>query len=344
MASASSQSYLYIGLAGETVPGREVRTGLYRSLAGEGSWESITAGLPSEPQVRALAVHPKQPNVVLAGTQDGVYRSDDHGGHWERLSAPKPGLAVWSLLFHPRDPDVIFAGYEPYAIYRSDNGGKSWGRLPMDVTFPDVTVRPVVSPKRILGMAIDPAYPMEMYAAVEVGGLLRSLDGGEKWESVSEGYYVNDDPVDMHGVAVSAAQPRTVFTISRIGMWRSPDRGEHWQHVQLEMLSPRGTYCRDIFVAPDDPRTMYCAAGPAFRSEEGALFASHDSGQSWSRMDLGTKPKSTMFAVDIDPRNSTHLYCTTSGGEVFYSRDKGMSWKTNPLPEGATQVYSLAVG
>jgi photosystem II stability/assembly factor-like uncharacterized protein len=183
-------------------------------------------------------------------------------------------------------------------------------------------VRPVVSPKRILGIAIDPAYPAEMYAAVEVGGLLRSLDGGEKWESVSEGYYVNDDPVDMHGVAVSAAQPRTVFTISRIGMWRSPDRGEHWQHVQLEMLSPRDLL-PGYLVAPDDPRTMYCAAGPAFRSEEGALFRSQDSGQSWSRLNLGAKPKSTMFAVDIDPRNSTHLYCTTSGGEVFYPRTKG---------------------
>ena len=79
MASASSQSYVYVGLAGETVPGREVRTGLYRSLAGEGTWESLTAGLPSEPQVRALAVHPKQPNVVLAGTQDGIYRSEQSG-------------------------------------------------------------------------------------------------------------------------------------------------------------------------------------------------------------------------------------------------------------------------
>jgi photosystem II stability/assembly factor-like uncharacterized protein len=89
---------------------------------------------------------------------------------------------------------------------------------------------------------------------------------------------------------------------------------------------------------------MYCAAGPAFRSEEGALFRSQDSGQSWSRMDLGTKPQSTMFAVDIDPRNSAHIYCTTSGGEVFYSHDKGLSWKANPLLAGATQVYSLAVG
>ena len=342
MATASSQSYVYIGLAGETVPGREVRTGLYRSLAGESSWESITAGLPSSRR-SARYGHPKQPNVVLAGSQDGVYRSADHGGHWERLSAPKPGLAVWSLQFHPRDPDVIFAGYEPYAIYRSDNGGKSWDRLPMDVTFPDVTVRPVVSPKRILGIAIDPAYPTEMYAAVEVGGLLRSLDGGEKWESISEGYYVNDDPVDMHGVAVSAAQPRTVFTISRIGMWRSPDRGEHWQHVQLEMLSP-GYLLPGYPRGSDDPRTMYGAAGPAFRSEEGALFRSQDSGQSWSRPDLGTKPKSTMFAVDIDPRDSTHLYCTTSGGEVFYSRDQGRHWQANPILEGATQVYSMAVG
>ncbi len=144
--TSATQSYVYAGLAGETVPGREVRTGLYRSPRGEGSWESITDGLPSEPQVRALAVHPTQPNVVLAGTQDGIYRSDDHGGHWQRLSAPKPGLAVWSLLFHPRDPDVMFAGYEPYAIYRSENGGKSWDGLPMDVTFPDITVRPVVSP------------------------------------------------------------------------------------------------------------------------------------------------------------------------------------------------------
>jgi photosystem II stability/assembly factor-like uncharacterized protein len=344
MASTSAQCYVYAGLGGETVPGREVRTGLYRSLAGDGGWESITTGLPAEPQVRALAVHPTQPNVLLAGTQDGIYRSDNHGGHWERLSAPKPGLAVWSLRFHPRQPDVIFAGYEPYAVYRSDNGGTSWERLPMDVTFPDVTVRPVVTPKRILDIAIDPAYPTEIYAAVEVGGLLRSLNGGETWESISEGYYVNDDPVDMHGVAVSTAQPRTVFTISRIGMWRSPDRGEHWQHVQLEMLSPRGTYCRDILVAPDDPRTMYCAAGPAFRSEEGALFRSQDSGQTWSRLDLGSKPRSTMFAVDIDPRNSAHIYCTTSGGEVFYSRDKGLNWTVNPLLEGATQVYSMAVG
>ena len=40
---------------------------------------------------------------------------------------------------------------------------------------------------------MDPTYPDEMYAAIEVGGLIRSLDGGDTWGSISEGFYVNDE-------------------------------------------------------------------------------------------------------------------------------------------------------
>jgi photosystem II stability/assembly factor-like uncharacterized protein len=321
-----------------------VHSGLYRSLAGEGPWEVLTAGLPADPQVRAIAVHPQRPAVVVIGTQHGIYRSDDQGDHWERLSAPAPGLAVWSLLFHPHDPDLLFAGYEPYGIYRGEKGGEQWRRLPMSIAFPDVTMRPRELPKRVIGMAIDPTAPAEIYAAVEVGGLLRSLDGGESWQGVSEGHYVNDDPVDLHRVAVTSARPHTPYIIGRIGMFRSRDRGEHWQYLALEQLSPRGTYCRDIRVAPDDPNTLYVAGGAGFRSAMGALFRSQDGGDTWSKMDLGREPRSTMFAVDIDPRHPAHLYCATSDGEVFYSRDTGGTWQAHPLPEGATQVYTLAVG
>ena len=41
-------------------------------------------GLPADPQVRALLVHPDNPSTVFAGTQDGVYRSDDRGDTWNR--------------------------------------------------------------------------------------------------------------------------------------------------------------------------------------------------------------------------------------------------------------------
>ena len=74
-------SYLYLGLAGETGPGRAVHTGLCRLADGSDEWEALQRGLPAAPAVRALAVHPLKPEIVYAGTQSGPYRSADRGEH-----------------------------------------------------------------------------------------------------------------------------------------------------------------------------------------------------------------------------------------------------------------------
>ena len=109
--STNRTSYVYVGLAGETAPGRPVKSGLYRMAAGDETWELLTLGLPEAPAIRAIATHPEDADVVYVGTQAGVYRSADHGEHWERLEIKDHGLPVWSLLFDPRDPDVLYAGY-----------------------------------------------------------------------------------------------------------------------------------------------------------------------------------------------------------------------------------------
>ena len=83
MANNGHRTYIYVGLAGE---GDNISEGgLLRRTEGEDEWQSITNGLPSEPQVRALLVHPENPAIVYVGTQLGVYRSDDRGDHWEAL-------------------------------------------------------------------------------------------------------------------------------------------------------------------------------------------------------------------------------------------------------------------
>jgi hypothetical protein len=119
-------SFVYVGLAGETAPGRPMKSGLYRLAAGDDRWESLTGGLPEAPAIRAIAAHPDHPETVFVGTQAGPYRSNDHGEHWERLDIADHGLPVWSLLFDPRDPACMYAGYENCEIYRSDDGGEHW--------------------------------------------------------------------------------------------------------------------------------------------------------------------------------------------------------------------------
>ena len=263
---------------------------------------------------------------------------------WEKLDVPDHGLPVWSLLVAPHDPRVLYAGYENCEIFRSEDGGAHWEQLPVVVRFPEITVAHGANPaKRILELAVSPADPNEIYGAIEVGGLIRSLDGGEHWENVSHGQYVNDDTVDMHGVLVGRWRPGTVFAISRAGLFSSTDQGAHWASARLEPLNPKGqTYCRDIRETPGDPRTMWVAAGATFQSEVGVLFRSKDGGASWSRVDMGLKPQSTMFAVAFDERQPRRMFTAASGGEVFASEDGGTSWTARPLPAGATQIYAMA--
>jgi photosystem II stability/assembly factor-like uncharacterized protein len=314
--------------------------GLFRKAVEDAHWQALTHGLPQPTEVRAIAVHPQDPALVFAGTQDGPYRSHNGGDSWEQLDFPGPERVVWSFTFHPTDADIIYCGTAPGAVFRSDDGGGHWKRLPTD-PGPDV-VR-MDFPTRTIAMAIDPAHPQHLYVGLEVGGVIRSLDGGETWKAVNNGLAGDVGRLDLHGVQVSAVQPDTVFISVRAGLLRSPDRGEHWESIDLGKFSSI-TYCRDLRLAPDDPRTLYVSLGQAARSAEGALLRSRDLGTTWERVDHGLTPKSTMMAVALTGRQPRCVYCCTRDGEVFGTHDAGATWGAYPLPTGAQEVRALACG
>ena len=82
-----------------------------------------------------------------------------------------------------------------------------------------------------------------------------------------------------------------------------------------------GSYCRDLAVAPDDPRTIYLASGagggaaPPDTVPEGALFRSRDIGETWERLDLGDVPPGRMMQVAIDPSVPSRISCGAYSGE-----------------------------
>ena len=185
-----------------------------------------------------------------------------------------------------------------------------------------------------------------------------------------DGLYVTNNTVDLHGVQISPAAPGTVFIIAQVAMFRGFDRGHHWEHVRFGEMFPGGSYCRDLQVAPDDPKTLYLAAGaggggaPPGTEEEGALFRSRDLGDTWERLDIGDTPPSRMFQIAIDRAAPSHVYCCTGYGHFYGSYDGGDTWtgsqntrrdveKPPHLPDGLrmrasaprdeTVVYGLVV-
>lgn len=119
--------------------------------------------------------------VVLAGTPNGIYRSDDLGKTWhgenEGLNIPH----VRNLIYYLKDRALVLAGTEPAAIFISPDDGKSWRECPEVAKLRDKHGwNPPYSPNAgcIRGFAY---HGHRIYAAAEQGGVLGSDDGGESW-------------------------------------------------------------------------------------------------------------------------------------------------------------------
>ena len=329
--TTGNNTYVYVGA--ET-------SGLYRLSPGSDRWEELTQGLPADPIVPGVVVHPNDPSVIYAGTQDGPYRSTDRGDHWERLDYPNSGAPVWTFLFRPGDPNVMYLGTAPGEIYRSVNGGDSWQKLPAAMGSNECAM---AFPTRVIGLTADPSAPDDLYAALEVAGVIRSSDGGDSWEEITGSLAPSEDTLDLHGIQCTAASPNTVFITTRQGPFIGPDRGREWIPVEFGNFSPI-TYTRDLMTAPHDPNLMYVSIGAAARSSQGALYRSRDLFRTFERVDRGIEANSTMMAVAVDARAPSHIYSISRDGQMFGTLDDGANWTTYPLPEKARECRGLAAG
>jgi photosystem II stability/assembly factor-like uncharacterized protein len=350
MATSSGRSHVWVGAARTSAaPG-----GIFRKAVGDGGWERLAKGLPDPLDVHAITLDPGDPGVVYVGATQGLFRSADCGERWERLGVPD-GLEVWSVLVRPGSR-TVYAGTSPVAVYRSDDGGSRFRALPR-ATLPE---RVTMSfPCRVMRLDADPSRPEHVYAAVEVGGVMRSLDGGETWDDCGKDLVElaqrphlksriqsdteNEGMLDAHALCVSAAEPGTVFLAVRMGLFRSPDQGRSWHDMEVGRFSPL-TYGRDIRVSPHDPRTLFACLSPAARSEDGSLYRSRDLGQTWQRFDHGVKADRTMMAMALHPRDPDQVHCVSRSGQVFGTVDGGRTWREDRLPGSVQDVYAAACG
>ena len=317
---AQSDSHVFVGAA--QVTGGSLG-GLFRQKVGDDRWERLTKGLPEPAAIQAVTIHPSNPQIVFVGTHDGPYRSDDGGTTFKRPDFPRD-LAVWSIAVHPDKPRVIFAGTSPVGVFRSEDGGDTWTRLAKAVQ-PDKLKMSFAC--RVMRIGIVPGQPDLIHAALEVGGTMRSLDGGETWSDGSADLEkLAADNVNLKSMLQSDSEAEGMLTPTRWpsavplpaasswpcawGCSRATTRaraGATWRSIRFSPL----TYGRDIRVSPHDPRTLYAALSPAARSKDGSLYRSTDLGRTWSRLDHGVKADATMMALALHPRDPDQVYCVS---------------------------------
>ena len=82
---------------------------VYASVDGGQNFRYIAEALPKGQVVMTLAEDPKNPAVLYAGTEFGLFVSPDRGGSWNRIRSGLPTVPIHEVVFHPRENDMIIA-------------------------------------------------------------------------------------------------------------------------------------------------------------------------------------------------------------------------------------------
>jgi photosystem II stability/assembly factor-like uncharacterized protein len=227
----------------------------------------------------------------------------------------------------------------PALLYRSDDGGETWTACVSVRRIPGYerwTFPPPPHIPHVRSIAPDPLVEGAVYIGVEEGGVYRSPDGGETWESLNEGLYW-----DVHAV-LPGPDGQRLYATTGGGFYRSDDGGRRWEQ-RMAGLDRR--YTVGLALAPAQPRRLYVAAAatppPGWREgANAALYASEDAGEHWRRL-TGGLPDRLDEMVGALMADEDGGVSAAAGGTLFVSRDGGASWRC--LATGLPRIRALAL-
>ncbi|HPU50778.1 MAG TPA: hypothetical protein PK359_04400 [Burkholderiaceae bacterium] len=313
--------------------------------------ESAATKVLDKPLVRDLTA---MGDWLFAGSSEGLFVSTDQGASWS--PAGLEGLAVWQVR-GSADGRVLYAGVEPAALYRSNDGGERWTEIESFSRLPEaakwcVPLTPPL-PGRARAIVVDQTNPDRIWVGVEVGGMLRSEDGGASWQLNLPGdnpdiHMLSAHPTDTNVLFVSTGYGRPDGVAEMIegnaGVFRSDDGGASWQYA-WHGITPR--YSRPMCIDPRPPYGLTVASAPtAFsnvREAGGAkamLFRSDDGGGSWrSLCDPAHSPSAANFhGLTHDPSEPGAVIVGNDSGEVWQVSAQG-AWRK--CADGLPTVLSL---
>ncbi|MCP4661768.1 MAG: protein kinase [bacterium] len=308
--------------------------------------------------------------AAIAGGQVDAAETQ-HGEQADGRTAPRPArflmrqllpvLLVLSLavILGPGRPDPVPV---PRSGPASEAGSAEW--VARGSHLSGGTVRTLV---------IDPLDPSTVYAGTAEGEVLKSINGGEAWDSATSGlprkrvHALAVDPetpdilyagtsggvfestngaaswraLDLgvprkhvHALAMDHQHPGTLYAGTSGGVFRSTNAGRSWKAVT------RGMSRSNVTALAIDAATSTVYAGTS-----GGVFKSTDRGDHWSLVETGLT-ESFVQSLAVDPGPPSALYAGTWGGGVFASTDGGENWtafNTGLVEESVSKVFSLAV-
>lgn len=336
-------------------------TVFYIGVNNGGIWKTTDLGRTWNPifdeqstgSIGDVAVAPSDPNILYAGSGEGLqrpdlsvgngmYRSGDAGKTWQWLGL-KEVQQIGGLAIHPADPNTVFVAAlgHPYGpnpergVYRTSDGGKTWTKsLYIDENTGAIQV------------CFDPQDPDIVYADMWAGrqgpwengawngknsGLFKSTDGGKTWRKLTNGLPTTDQGLGRIGFCIAPSDSKRMYATvdagKEGGIYRSDDGGENWKRIQSDnRFWGRGSDFAEIKVDPKNADIVYSANVVTWKSVDGGYnwkaFRGAPGGDDYHRIWINPNdPKIILIASDQG------AIVTVNGGETF------SSWYNQPTAQ-----------
>lgn len=293
---------LYVGAHRHKEPG-----GFFKSTDGGRSWKE-SSELKNE-AVHSLAQSESDPDILIAGTFNGIFRSSDAGNTWKQLpTSDTPGLVhVESLAIDPRTANIVYAGTW-YLPYKSVDGGDTWKSIKNGI----------IDDSDIFAIDVDPRDPNHIIASA-CSGIYESKTSGESWRKVQG---IPSQSRRTRAILQHPSQPGIVFAGTTEGFWRSDKGGDadSWMVTTSRQLE-----INSIAVHPSRPDMVYIG------TNNYGIMVSNDGGRSFVPTNGGYSGRfANAILADRDMPNRIYastINTATGGGFLFVSNDNGESWR-----------------
>lgn len=225
-------------------------SGLYKSTDGGTTWKALKDGLPGAEQglgrigIGLSASDANRLYATVEARQDaGIYRSDDAGASWYRISTDgrifSRGGDFAEIRVHPHNPDIVYSGN--ISAYRSEDGGRSW-----------MAIKGAPGGDDYHRIWINPLNPDIMLFGVDQGATI-TVNGGRTWSS-----WHNQPTAQLYHIATDNQFPYWVYGGQQeSGAIAVASRGNGGQITFREVMGVGAD--EYAFVAPDpkDPNIIF---------------------------------------------------------------------------------------
>lgn len=255
--------------------------------------------------VRALALAPSNPKVMIAGALDGIYRSRDGGDNWERISPEHHAEIknVESVAIDPLNPQVIYAGTW-HLPWKTEDGGKSWHSIK----------KGVIDDSDVFSIAIDSLNPASVYISA-CSGIYRSDSAGELFRKIQGIPYAARRTRILR---MDPAGHKIVYAGTTEGLWKTTDGGATWKRMTSDRV-----VVNDVLIDPRRPERVLLA------TDRGGVLASNDGGATFVASNHGFTHRQVATLL-LDPDHPSELLAGVLNdkefGGVFSSHDGGQTW------------------